>query len=256
MNDALTKTELALLEALQRERILLQQRDWVSGIILHELSNAVTVVNGSADLLGIVPPDSPVYTVAMERLQGGSGTLRQLLNGLRELIDSTGAAPVMERIDIVDFVRNLTADPLQMGEGMPERIRVYAGSLVPRWRISPGLMRHVLGNVLRNALRYGTPGSNVSVVISGRGPRHWIHVLNRGPQIPPAMMAKLFEPGKKSANGGMGLGLYIAQTSAERMGGRLVCGSTRHCTVFSIVMEEPANAVVDLMPKSTTSLAS
>lgn len=256
MNDALTRTELALLEALQRERILLQQRDWVSGIILHELSNAVTVVNGSADLLSVIPAGSSGYNIAMERLQNGSGTLRQLLNGLRELIDSTGAAPVMERIDIVDFVRGLTGDPLQMGEGMPARIRVYAGEMVPRWRISPGLMRHVLGNILRNALRYGTPGSTVSVVINGRGPRHWIHVLNHGPKIPAAVMEKLFEPGKKSAGGGMGLGLYIAQTSAERMGGRLVCGSTSKCTVFSVVMEEANGAVVDMLSKPAASLAS
>ena len=52
MNEGLTKTEQALLEALQRERLLLQQRDWVSGIILHELSNAVTVLGGSAELIG------------------------------------------------------------------------------------------------------------------------------------------------------------------------------------------------------------
>lgn len=251
MNDALTKTELALLEALQRERILLQQRDWVSGIILHELANAVTVVNGSADLLCVAPPESAGYAVGMQRLQNGSTTLRQLLTGLRELIDSTGAAPVIERVDVVEFVRSLTSDPLQMGEGMPARIRVYAGASVAPWRISTGLMRHVLGNVLRNALRYGHASTTVSVVIDGRGPRHWIHVLNRGPKIPAELMAKLFEPGKKSAAGGMGLGLYIAQTSAERMGGRLVCGSTSQGTVFSFVMEDAADAIVDMIAKQS-----
>jgi two-component system OmpR family sensor kinase len=257
MNDALTKTELALLEALQRERILLQQRDWVSGIILHELSNAVTVVSGSADLINVAEPGSDGYAVGMQRLQSGSSTLRQLLNGLRELIDSTGAAPTMESTDIVDFVRGLVGDPLQLGDGMHYRIRLNPGRAPARWRISPGLMRHALGNMLRNALRYSTPGSSVSVVIGGRGPRHWIHVLNHGPKLPAVVMARLFEPGKKSATGGMGLGLYIAQTCAERMGGRLVCGTTERCTVFSLVMEDAssASAVVDMMPK-TTSLAS
>ena len=76
MNDGLTKTEIALLEALQRERILLQQRDWVSGIILHELSNAVTVVTGSADLINLVPHGSSGYNVALNQLQHGSATLR------------------------------------------------------------------------------------------------------------------------------------------------------------------------------------
>lgn len=249
MNDALTKTELALLEALQRERILLQQRDWVSGIILHELSNAVTVVSGSADLLKVSPPDSAGFAAGMQRLQSGSGTLRQLLNGLRELIDSTGAAPAIESTDIVGFVRGLVGDPLQLGDGMQHRIHLYAGHAVPRWRISPGLMRHALGNMLRNALRYSTPASPVSVVIGGRGHRHWIHVLNHGPKIPAEVLAKLFEPGKKSASGGMGLGLYIAQSCTERMGGRLVCGTTSKGTVFSILMEDGGGAVVDMLSK-------
>ena len=61
-------------------------------------------------------------------------------------------------------------------------------------------------------------------------------------------MARLFEPGKKSSSGGMGLGLYIAQTCAERMSGRLVFGTTRACTVFSLVFEDVSGLVLELLP--------
>jgi signal transduction histidine kinase len=256
MNEGLTKTEIALLEALQRERVLLQQRDWVSGIILHELSNAITIVSGSVDLINLVPPGSPAYKSSLQQLQNGSSTLRQLLAGLRVLIDSTGTPPAFEHIDMAGFVRDMIADPLLMGGGDGRRIvlRPLLPGSVP-WRISPGLMRHALGNVLRNALRYSQPGSGLSVVIGGRGRRNWIHVLNRGKKIPPALQARLFDPGKKSTGGGMGLGLYIAQTCAERMGGRLVFGSTHQCTVFSIVLEDAAGSVLDLNQK-TAGLAS
>lgn len=249
MNEGLTKTEIALLEALQRERILLQQRDWVSGIILHELSNAVTVVSGGVDLINLVPVGTPAYATALQQLQHGSGSLRQLLAGLRVLIDSTGTPPAFEAVNIMEFAQELAADPVLVSREDSLRVRLHLRQPQVPWRISPVLMRHALGNLLRNAIRYSAPGSNVQVTIGRRGPRHWIHLRNQGPKIPPDLQRRLFEPGKKSARGGMGLGLYIAQTCAERMGGRLCFGSTSRCTVFSIVMEDGADDVLSLLPK-------
>jgi signal transduction histidine kinase len=250
MNDGLTKTEIALLEALQRERVLLQQRDWVSGIILHELSNAVTVVSGGVDLINLVPTGTPAYTSALQQLQQGSASLRQLLAGLRVLIDSTGAPPVFEAVNIMEFVQELAADPVLVSREDSLRVRLQLRQPLAVWRISPVLMRHALGNLLRNAIRYSPPGSAVRVTIGRRGTRHWIHLLNRGPKIPAELQRRLFEPGKKSSRGGMGLGLYIAQTCAERMGGRLYFGTTEQGTVFSIVMEDVAQDILSLLPKS------
>ena len=149
----------------------------------------------------------------------------------------------------MDFVRGLATDPLLMG-GEVDRILLQSRHAARTWRISPGLLRHALGNVMRNALRYGAGNTTVSVVIGRRGHRHWIHVLNHGVKIPAEVVAKLFEPGKKSSSGGMGLGLYIAQTCTERMGGRLVFGTTSKCTVFSIVLEDGSGDVVDMLPKA------
>ncbi len=249
MNDGLTKTEVALLEALQRERTLLHQRDWVSGIILHELSNAVTVVGGSVDLLHLVPVGSTGYNVALRQLQHGSGTLRDLLAGLRVLIDTTGTPLVYEQVRIADFVRKMMENPITVGES--SRIRLHLRQSGDIWRLSPVLMGHALGNIVRNALRYGAADAPVSVIIGQRGPRRWLHVLNRGPKIPPEVQQRLFEPGKKTSHGGMGLGLYIAQTCAERMGGRLYFGSTAQCTVFSLVLEEAPEGVTALTLNAT-----
>lgn len=249
MNDGLTKTEQALLEALQRERLLLQQRDWVSGIILHELSNAVTVLGGSADLLGSSSPGSPPHNLALLKLQQGSNTLAQLIAGLRELIDSTGATPEVAEVEIEAYVRSLIADPLLIDGAAARRVQVQLRGAAGKWRLPPRLMRHALGNILRNAVRYSPPGQPVTVSIGGRGGRRWIHVLNRGRKIPEEVIARLFVPGKKHTTGGMGLGLYIVQSCTERMGGRLVFGTTSRATVFSILLDDPADANVALMPR-------
>ena len=252
MNEGLTKTEQALLEALQRERLLLQQRDWVSGIILHELSNAVTVLGGSAELLGSSAPGSPPHSLALLKLQQGSNTLGQLIAGLRELIDSTGATPAVADVEIDSYVRTLIANPLLLDGVAARRVQVQlrpnqAGA---NWRLSPRLMQHALGNILRNAVRYSQPGQPVTLTVGGRRGRRWIHVLNRGRKIPDEVLARLFVPGKKHTTGGMGLGLYIVQSCTERMGGRLVFGTTSRATVFSILLDEPADANVALMPRT------
>lgn len=250
MSDGLTKTEQALLEALQRERLLLQQRDWVSGIILHELSNAVTVLGGGADLLAASSPGSPSHYLALLKLQQGSNTLAQLIAGLRELINSTGASPEVAEVEIGSYVRELIADPLLIDGVAARRVRVEIRGAAGRWRLPPRLMRHALGNILRNAVRYSPPTQPVNVVVGGRRGRRWIHVLNRGRKIPEEVLARLFVPGKKHTTGGMGLGLYIVQSCTERMGGRLVFGTTGRATVFSILLDEPSDANVTLMPRT------
>ena len=166
------------------------------------------------------------------------------------LIDSTGTPPAYEVLNIRDYVRELVTDPVLVGATDEARLQLVPRQAHSGWRISPALLRHALGNIVRNALRYSTPQSPVTVIIGQRGTRHWIHVLNRGAKIPAEVQARLFEPGKKCARGGMGLGLYIAQTCTERMGGRLFFGTNSRCTVFSLVLEEAADGVMTMLPKS------
>jgi signal transduction histidine kinase len=250
MSDGLTKTEAALLEALQRERLLLQQRDWVIGIILHELANAATVLGGSVELLHLAPAGTPDHNLALKKLQHGSATLGQLLAGLRELIDSTGAAPELKEEEFADYVCGLIRDPVLLDSAEARRISVTVRGAGTRWRISPRLMRHSLGNMLRNALRYSPPGTPVTVKIGRRGVRRWIHVMNHGRKIPAEVVANLFSPGKKSGGGGMGFGLYISQICADRMGGRLVFGTTNRATVFAILLDETPDAALAEMPQA------
>jgi two-component system sensor histidine kinase RegB len=49
------------------------------------------------------------------------------------------------------------------------------------------------------------------------------HVLDRGPGLPQAVQARIGEPfvTTKAQSGGLGLGVYLARSFAERLGGRL-----------------------------------
>ncbi|MDO8597968.1 MAG: sensor histidine kinase [Sulfuricaulis sp.] len=245
MTDGFTQIESALLDSLERERALLHQRDLVNGMVLHEIANAVTVVAGGLDLIKHANPASPTYTFALERVGSGVQVMSEMIRGLRVLQESVGELPVFQRGDLYAFVRNVVTDPVLVAENAARRVLVFNRDKNPQTLFCSTLLRHALGNLVRNALKYSLAGSPVTVVIGARDERRWIHVLNRGPKLNPTVAKHLFEPGRKSQKGGMGFGLHITQACALRMGGRVVFGSTGTTTVFSL-----------LLPHETTMLRS
>ncbi len=80
----------------------------------------------------------------------------------------------------------------------------------------PDKLARVLDNLLRNACHYSLP--DTAVTITARAEKDWAVLVfaNRGPDIPPEKLARLFEQffrldsARSSASGGAGLGLAIA----------------------------------------------
>ncbi len=234
MSEGFTKTEAALLEALERERALLKQRDLVNGIVLHEMSNAVAVVMGAVELIKLNGTRSPTFHFALQRVGGGARLMNEMLSGLRVLLGGEGNDPVYERRDLPAFVKSIATDPVLTAENASTRVEVLTRLTDPTRVFCPALVRHAIANLVRNALRYSPPPRPVTVIVGGRADRCWIHVLNRGPKISPEIATRLFEPGKKNPKGGMGFGLHITQACALRMGGELVFGTSPSATVFSL----------------------
>ncbi len=99
----------------------------------------------------------------------------------------------------------------------------------------PRLLRRALRNLLENARRYASGDadepahSNVSVSLQqSRAGMVTIAVNDRGPGVPAAERARIFEPfyrmrGASERHGGVGLGLALVKSIAERHGGRVRC---------------------------------
>jgi two-component system, OmpR family, sensor histidine kinase KdpD len=251
MSEGFTKTEAALLEALERERALLKQRDLVNGIVLHEMSNAVAVVMGAVELIKLNGTRSPTFHFALQRVGGGARLMNEMLAGLRVLIGGEGNDPVYERRDLPAFLKSIATDPVLTAENAATRVEVRSRLGDPIAVFCPALVRHALANLVRNALRYSPPPRPVTVTVGSRRGHCWIHVLNRGPKIPPDIAVRLFEPGKKNPKGGMGFGLHISQACALRMGGELVFGTSPAATVFSLRLGNRASPVAPRPGRAT-----
>jgi signal transduction histidine kinase len=88
------------------------------------------------------------------------------------------------------------------------------------------LLRRAIRNLLENARRYGA--GEISVVLGSANGFATVRVNDRGPGVPPALRDRIFEPfyrlpGASERNGGVGLGLALVKSIAERHGGTVRC---------------------------------
>src|SRR5206468_654555 len=86
-------------------------------------------------------------------------------------------------------------------------------------------VRQILLNLLSNAIKYNVPGGEVNLLYGLVGERHVsIEVRDTGIGMDAVQLAALFQPYNRlgrehSRTEGIGIGLVIAKSLAERMGG-------------------------------------
>lgn len=89
------------------------------------------------------------------------------------------------------------------------------------------LIYHAIENIIRNALRYTEPDSNVLVTLKKVKGRAVIEISDCGPGVPEDSLFKIFEPfhrvdtSREKSTGGYGLGLSIAKKAIGLHNGKI-----------------------------------
>jgi signal transduction histidine kinase len=132
----------------------------------------------------------------------------------------------VEELDLVGLVAEEAARvdaELSVAPGLGE-IRVHG---VAR------LLRRAVRNLLENAQRHGQRGGRdgaVQVQLLREGATALLHVDDQGPGVPLDQRERIFEPfyrlpGASEREGGVGLGLALVRSIAQRHGGSVRCGT-------------------------------
>lgn len=184
---------------------------------------------------------------------GGDVSRRELQEALTQVVrESARAGEFVRRMR--EFFRTGAADvervaPSELIEAAHDQVRDRLERHGVLWtsRIEPGLpavavdrvqIGAVLGNLLANAIEavvVAPPPRAIEVRVQRSGnDLIRIEVEDSGPGVALEVRDRLFEPMATTKPGGMGLGLAMARTIAQRHGGSLWFDATRSKTTFCL----------------------
>jgi signal transduction histidine kinase len=220
----LSAAEAALIEVLADERRRSQEKDLLLKVLLHELANiGVGVVQGlELAQLGLDSPGDSCLIAGMGHARKAANRFSCIAKDLRVLLDENDYAP-LETMDLV---------------------RLAVKCMQPVRRFAPVLVRHILSNLVGNALRYTTEVESVFVGLRGGGETVRISVGNRGAPVSPQLREVLFVPGHigDHPEHGSGLGLYVSHRCALRHDGWIALRRCHGFNVFTAFLHAPVAA--------------
>ncbi|MBI2942020.1 MAG: PAS domain-containing protein [Chloroflexi bacterium] len=197
--------------------------------ISHDLRAPLTIISGHAQMLqrtllreGLDGPKQRGVEAILTSARRANAMIQDLLEAARL---ETGQVKLNPRpVGLGQFVRDLVGR--LAGAGEAERIRVETPEGLPPVAADPDRLERILMNLLSNALKYSSPGSEITVRLERRGGEVVTSVTDHGPGIAPEELSHLFERHYRTREAterreGLGLGLYITKGLVEAHGGRI-----------------------------------
>lgn len=215
----------------ERVQTLLQSHKALLANASHELRSPLARIRMGLELLGRDPGTASARAEIARNIEELDQLIDEILLASRlDMRDAhdAGALGPTEEVDLVGLAAEecaRTGADLDVVEGSaPVVVQGHAR-----------LLRRVLRNLLENARRYGQPAQPaaddapaVRLLIGSRPGWAEVAVEDRGPGVPRELRERIFEPfyrlpGASEREGGVGLGLSLVKSIAERHGGRIRC---------------------------------
>jgi signal transduction histidine kinase len=194
----------------------------------HELRSPLTRIRMGLELIGNDrgPALGAPTAAAKAEISRNIGELDQLIDEilLASRLDAHEAD--IGTIETVDLTGLAAEECARVGAELDLADGTSSNSLnVPG---VPRLLRRAVRNLLENARRYGAGEISVELKTDPRNAE--VRVSDRGPGVPAALRERIFEPfyrlpGASEREGGVGLGLALVKSIAERHGGSVRCES-------------------------------
>jgi two-component system, OmpR family, phosphate regulon sensor histidine kinase PhoR len=214
-------TELRRLESVRREFVANAS---------HELRTPITIIKSAAEASRVeIRKDVEATARFIEIIDRNSDRLRRLVDDLLAL---TKVESAEFRLNLEPMpIDALVSDVLGSFQERASKKRIHLDSALPSKDLlvlaDRKATEEVLGNLVDNALKYCTDGSEVKVQATFEGETLRIAVEDTGPGIEEKHLPRLFERfyrvdlGRSRDVGGTGLGLAIVKHLVEAMRGRV-----------------------------------
>ena len=199
----------------------------VIGNVAHELRTPIATLEGYLEGLldGVIEPTPRTWAM----LHTEAGRLRRLVDDLQEVsrAEARQIPLSLQPVAPQRLVQN-ALEPLegQFAEKGLE-LQIHLPENLPPVMADPARAVQILTNLLVNALRYTPAPGRVEVAVSREEDMVAFRVSDTGVGLSPEQLAHIFErfyrvdKSRSRAFGGSGIGLTIAQSLAQAMGGEI-----------------------------------
>src|SRR5260370_26452314 len=203
----------------------------------HDLRSPLTrLIMSLALLRKQSPPESEELLQRMEHdvervdtLMGQLLTLARLETGL--------SSDARDNVDLSQLVQEVVADGDFEAHSCGKSVRLQAEGGIVIEKADQQALRSASENIVRNAIRFTAPGSEVKVILRtekmGSSSQAVLSVRDYGPGVPGELLQQIFEPffrarapkGDSRANNGAGLGLAIALEAIRQHRGTIIASN-------------------------------
>lgn len=237
------KMEAQLRQMLEHEIELGELKSHYVSMAAHDLRNPLAAIQMTVGVL-----EKYYDRLSEEQRQAKYQSIHHSIRIMADLLNDTMALGQArsgklrfepQTLDLMQFVHLLVAELHQATETKP-RIALSVHGVCDTVYMDAKLLRHILGNLLSNALKYSPVDSTVDLDIQCQPEAVVFRIEDRGIGIPKADQERLFEAFHRASNvgstPGTGLGLAIVKQSVDLHRGAITFESEEgRGTVFRIV---------------------
>lgn len=219
---------LILRDLTEMRRLESVRRDFVANVS-HELKTPLTSISGYAETLAAGDVDPATTERFLRTILGNAHRMQLLVDDLLDLsrVESGRWIPKLEVVDLAPAISEGWAAFGDRAQTKQVSLRRHIATDAQQLRADPDTLRHILGNLFDNALRYVDRGGNIVVSTKQLDGGIELSVADDGSGIPPEHLSRIFErfyrvdPSRSREEGGTGLGLSIVKHMVEAHGGRV-----------------------------------
>ncbi|MEP6781764.1 MAG: HAMP domain-containing sensor histidine kinase [Gemmatimonadaceae bacterium] len=229
-------TRLTELESAARDRAAFAEQ--MVAIVSHDLRNPLATIELSALTLldGIEPSQLPT----VHRITRATSRASRLIHDLLDFTQARmGNGLTVKRANLT--LHDVLAESVdELRSAYPDRRIEYVSEGSGTCEADADRLSQLVGNLVTNAMTYGNTQTAVTVTSRISNGKCSVAVHNEGVPIAQDLVAQLFQPMARGANGpdesrSVGLGLYIVREIVKAHGGAVTVTSSEHeGTTFTV----------------------
>jgi two-component system sensor histidine kinase/response regulator len=230
-------------------QLMLQLREDMAGMIIHDLRNPLTPIRGLSELLLIRPDLAPDVLKDIKTINTHALRLNDYLNDLLMLAKMENGLLILNRsrVNLNELIGLVKENHLFLAESKKIDLQLCLPEQAHYLSLDAKLMQRVLDNLFSNALKFSPSQSTVGVTVeflnqtNGEvSPAFRLKIADEGPGVPEQYRRSIFDKFKiidlhKKEVPQIGLGLAFCKLVIEAHGGSIFVGNNQpQGAVFTI----------------------